>query len=211
MIEAYHRRNFLSQTACGFGALALNAMLADDAGGATRATHHRPRAKRVIQLFMAGAASHIDLFDFKPDLAKAHGQPSDFGEPIEAFQNGLGPWLGPIWPFQPHGQCGKPLSSIVSSLGSVVDELAFIHNMVGKSGVHSQATLLQTTGFDRPGFPSAGAWVSYALGSMNDNLPTFVVCQITAVWPATGRRTGIVRFCLRSQPARLYFLIVNNP
>ena len=170
------RRDFLMHSAAGFGALALNALLADEAqGGQTRVTHHRPRAKRVIQLFMAGAASHIDLFDHKPELAKAHGKPSDFGEPIEAFQNGLGPWLGPIWPFEPYGTSGKPLSRIVSALGSVVDELAFIHNMVGKSGVHSQATLLQTTGFDRPGFPSAGAWVSYALGSLNDNLPTFVV------------------------------------
>ncbi len=147
------RRDFLMHSTAGFGALALSAMLADDAGAAeTRATHHRPRAKRVIQLFMAGAASHIDLFDYKPQLVKSHGQPSDFGEPIEAFQNGLGPWLGPVWPFQPYGQSGKPLSSIVSALGAVVDELAFVHNMVGKSGVHSQATLLQTTGFDRPDF-----------------------------------------------------------
>ncbi len=171
-----HRRNFLMNSACGLGALALQAMLADESRGATtRGLHHRPRAKRVIQLFMAGAASHIDLFDYKPALAKAHGKPSDFGEPIEAFQNGLGPWLGPIWPFRPYGESGKPLSSIVSALGNVVDDMAFVHNMVGKSGVHSQATLLQTTGFDRPGFPSAGAWVSYALGSLNDNLPTFVV------------------------------------
>ncbi len=185
------RRAWLETSACGFGALALHTMLARDASGqepkadvnsssaaqhsTTRVVHHPPRARRVIQLFMAGAASHIDLFDFKPELVRAHGKPSDFGEPIEAFQNGLGPWLGPVWPFAAHGQCGKPLSSIVSKLGAVVDEMAFVHNMVGKTGVHSQATLLQTTGFDRPGFPSAGAWVSYALGSLNDNLPTFVV------------------------------------
>lgn len=183
----WSRRQWLQQSACGFGGLALNVLMADErtangqavpsATGATGAStvHHRPRANRVIQLFMAGAASHIDLFDYKPQLVKSHGQPSDFGEPIEAFQNGLGPWLAPVWPFQQHGQCGKPISSIVSRLGAVIDDIAFVHNMVGKSGVHSQATLLQTTGFDRPGFPSAGAWVSYALGSLNDNLPTFVV------------------------------------
>ncbi|MCC6508767.1 MAG: DUF1501 domain-containing protein [Pirellulaceae bacterium] len=170
------RRQWLAQATCGLGSLALATLIEEESRAATgRATHHAPKAKRVIQLFMAGAASHIDLFDYKPQLAKSHGQPSDFGEPIEAFQNGLGPWLGPVWPFKPYGQSGKPLSSIVSQLGSVVDEMAFVHNMVGKSGVHSQATLLQTTGFDRPGFPSAGAWASYALGSTNDNLPTFVV------------------------------------
>ncbi len=182
------RRQWLERTACGFGALALDAMVASDSQAEDRALqnktdsfdgraslHHRPRVQRVIQLFMAGAASHVDLFDYKPELAKAHGKPSDFGEPVEAFQNGLGPWLGPVWPFQSYGQCGKELSSVVAPLGRVVDDIAFIHNMVGKSGVHSQATLLQTTGFDRPGFPSAGAWVSYALGSINENLPTFVV------------------------------------
>jgi len=124
---------------------------------------------------MAGAASHIDLFDCKPELVKRHGQPSDFGEHVEAFQNGLGPWLKPVWDFKPYGQSGKMLSDTVAPLGGVVDDLAFIHNLVGKSGVHSAATLLQSTGFQLPGFPGAGCWVSYGLGSMNDNLPTFVV------------------------------------
>ncbi|MFM7077624.1 MAG: DUF1501 domain-containing protein, partial [Planctomycetaceae bacterium] len=136
---------------------------------------HPPRVKRVVQLFMAGAASHIDLFDHKPELVKRHGEPSDFGEPVEAFQDGLGPWLKPVWDFQPSGGCGKLLAEVVSPLGSVVDRLAFIHDMVSTSGVHSAATLLQTTGFVLPGFPGAGCWVSYALGSLNDNLPTFVV------------------------------------
>jgi hypothetical protein len=106
---------------------------------------------------------------------KRDGQASDFGEHVEAFQNGLGPWLKPVWDFKPYGQCGKLLSETVAPLGAVVDELAFIHNLVGKSGVHSTATLLQATGFQLPGFPGAGCWVSYGLGSMNDNLPTFVV------------------------------------
>ena len=124
---------------------------------------------------MAGAASHLDLFDYKPELIKRHGQPSDFGEPVEAFQNGLGPWLRPLWDFHPYGQSGKMLSDVVAPLGGVVDDLAFVHNMVGQSGVHSAATLLQSTGFQLPGFPGAGCWVSYGLGSLNENLPTFVV------------------------------------
>jgi hypothetical protein len=139
------------------------------------ALHFPPKAKRVVQLFMAGAASHIDLFDFKPELVKRHGQPSDFGEPVEVFQNGLGPWMKPIWDFRPHGKSGKMLGDVVSPLGAVVDEIAWVHNLVGKTGVHSQGTLLQTTGFNRPGFPGMGGWVSYGLGSLNDNLPAFVV------------------------------------
>jgi hypothetical protein len=94
---------------------------------------------------------------------------------VEAFQNGLGPWLRPVWDFKPYGQSGKMLGEPVAALGGVVDEMAFIHNMVSKSGVHSAATLLQATGFQLPGFPGAGCWVSYGLGSMNDNLPAFVV------------------------------------
>ena len=115
------------------------------------------------------------MFDFKPALVKHHGEPSDFGEKVEAFQNGLGPWMKSPWEFQAYGECGKQLSSIVSELGSCVDDMAFVHNMIGKTGVHSSATYLQATGFQTPGFPGAGCWISYALGSENENLPTFVV------------------------------------
>jgi hypothetical protein len=178
-----NRRDFLARSGGGFGTLAMAALLADErdaAAAAGAATLHPacvypPKVKRVVQLFMAGAASHIDLFDYKPELVRQHGKASDFGEPVEAFQNGLGPWLKPIWDFKPYGGCGKLLSDVVVPLGDVVDRMAFIHNMVSTSGVHSAATLLQTTGFVLPGFPGAGCWVSYALGSMNDNLPTFVV------------------------------------
>lgn len=175
------RREFLWQSGGGLGGLALAAMLGRDQalaaepGPVSRSLHHPAKAKRVVQFFMAGAASHIDLFDFKPELIKRDGQPSDFGEPVEAFQNGLGPWLRPLWEFRPYGRSGKLLSDAVAPLGAVVDDLAFIHNMVGKSGVHSAATLLQSTGFQLPGFPGAGCWASYGLGSLNDNLPTFVV------------------------------------
>jgi hypothetical protein len=137
--------------------------------------HHPAKAKRVVQLFMSGAASAIDLFDEKPELIRRHGQPADFGEPVEAFQNGLGPWLRPIWKYASHGQSGKRLSEVVADLGPCVDDIAFIHNMVGKSGVHSSATLLQATGFPTPGYPGAGAWVSYGLGTLTDELPAFVV------------------------------------
>jgi hypothetical protein len=162
------RRDFLWQSGGGLGGIALASMMGQEA-------QFPPKAKRVVQLFMSGAASHLDLFDFKPELIKRHGEKSDFGEHVEAFQNGLGPWKKPVWEFSPHGQSGKMLGETVAPLGEVVDDIAFIHNLTGKTGVHSQATYLQATGFDRPGFPGMGSWVSYGLGSMNDNLPTFVV------------------------------------
>lgn len=185
MLNCQNRRDFLFNSAWGFGALALTSMLESNPrrsqvntpvdGGAVTVLHHPPRAKRVVQMFMAGAASHLDLFDHKPALDKIHGQPSDFGEKVEAFQDGLGPWMKSPFSFSRYGKSGKMLSEVVADLGDCVDDIAFIHNMTGKTGVHSQATYLQATGFQRPGFPGMGSWVSYALGSENENLPTFVV------------------------------------
>src|SRR5262249_54836829 len=176
-----NRRDFLWQSGGGLGGIALAALLGRDGllaadklrpdGG----LHLKPKAKRVVQLFMAGGGSHIDLFDFKPELVKRHGQEANFGEHVEAFQNGLGPWLKPLWEFKPYGKCCEQLREVVAHLGEVVDEIAFIHNMIGKSGRHSLDTLLQTAGSNRQGFPGMGCWVSYGLGSINQNLPTFVV------------------------------------
>jgi hypothetical protein len=180
------RRQFLWEAGGGLGGIALASLLADDrllasetaslAGhGALPRLHHPAKAKRVVQLFMAGGASHIDTFDYKPLLRRHHGEKWDPGEKVELFQDGLGATFCSPWKWARYGECGKALSDIVAPLGACVDELAFIHSMVGKTGVHSQGTYLQATGFDTPGFPGAGAWVSYALGSANENLPTFVV------------------------------------
>lgn len=185
------RREMLWLSGGGLGGIAASMLMADEgllaseksAASTFPATpgvlggvlHHPPKAKRVVQLFMSGAASHIDLWDYKPELEKHHGEPSDFGEKVEVFQNGLGPWLKSPWSWKAYGESGKHLSEITAPLGECVDDMAFIHNMVGKTGVHSQATLLQATGFVTPGFPGMGAWISYGLGSLNDNLPTFVV------------------------------------
>ncbi|MFT5466195.1 MAG: hypothetical protein ACI8UO_001293 [Verrucomicrobiales bacterium] len=170
MIE---RRKLLGNLGATFGGLALTDLFASE--GVIHAPHHPARAKRVVQLFMAGAASHVDLFDYKPQLEKEHGKQWDPGESVELFQSSPGASAKAYWDFKPYGDCGKPISEIVSPLGAHVDDMAFVHNLVGQTGVHSQGTLLQTTGFGRPGFPSAGSWVSYGLGSENDNLPSFVV------------------------------------
>lgn len=191
---AISRREMLWRSGGGLGGIALAAMLADEQcraatpGVLTEQLHHPPRAKRVIQLFMAGAASHVDLFDYKPELERRHGEPWDPGEKVELFQNGHGATFAAPWKWQPYGDCGKPLSEVVAPLGNVVDDLAFVHNVVGKTGVHSTATLLQTTGFQLPGFPSMGAWVSYGLGSLNDNLPAFVVLPDHRGFPSNGQK-----------------------
>jgi Protein of unknown function (DUF1501) len=173
------RRSFLSTMTGSFAGLALADILQRDgllaAPMRTGLPHFAPKAKRVIQLFMAGAASHVDMFDYKPLLEQKDGQPWDPGEKVELFQSTPGACFASPWKFRAYGQSGKMLSEIVAPLGAVVDDIAFVHNVVGKTGVHSQGTLLQTTGFQLPGFPSAGSWVSYALGSETENLPGFVV------------------------------------
>ena len=149
---------------------------------------------------MAGAASHIDLWDHKPLLEKLHGEQSDFGEPVETFQDGLGPWMKSPFRFSPHGQSGKMLSEVVAPLGDCVDDIAFVHNMVGKTGVHSQATYLQATGFQRPGFPGMGSWVSYGLGAINENLPTFVVLPDHRGFASNGPKNWGAAFLPASAP-----------
>ncbi|WP_417746309.1 DUF1501 domain-containing protein [Rosistilla oblonga] len=210
-----NRREFVRQAGTNFGALAMAAMLQRDAqsasGGAVEVLHNPPKAKRVVQLFMAGAASHIDLFDHKPLLEKFHGQESDFGEPVEAFQNGLGPWMKSPFKFARYGKSGKQLSEVVAPLGECVDDIAFVHNMVGKTGVHSQATYLQATGFQRPGFPGMGAWVSYGLGAINENLPTFVVLPDHRGFASNGPKNWGSAFLPASAQGTTIFPQRENP
>ena len=197
------RREMLWQFGGGLGGIALASLLGRDGsifavegsgtiaaarGGVLDVLHVPPKATRVVQLFMAGAASHVDLFDYKPELTQRDGQPWDPGEKVELFQNGHGATFASPWKWQAFGESGKPLSEIAAPLGSVVDEIAFVHNLVGKTGVHSTATLLQATGFQMPGFPGMGAWVSYGLGSMNDNLPTFIVMPDHRGFPSNGQK-----------------------
>jgi hypothetical protein len=200
-MNSLSRRELLWHAGGGLGGIALASLLGREGLLASETKlrpdgglHHAPKAKRVVQLFMAGGASHVDLFDYKPELVKRHGQPSNFGEHVEAFQNGLGPWLRPVWDFAPHGHCGKRFGEPVAPLGKVVDDIAFVHNMVGKTGVHSQGTLLQATGFNRPGFPGMGCWVSYGLGSLNENLPTFVVLPDHRGLPSNGTKNWDAAF-----------------
>jgi hypothetical protein len=175
------RREFLWRFGGGLGGIALThllatqGLLAADTVGVPNGLHHPAKAKRVVQLFMSGAASQCDTFDYKPELVKRHGQKFDPGGTVELFQSDPGACMKSPWDWKPRGQCGKMISDLVPHLGSCADEMAFIHSMVSKSNVHGPATYMQNTGFVLPGFPNMGAWISYGLGSLNQNLPTFVV------------------------------------
>jgi hypothetical protein len=161
------RREFLWQMGGGLGGIALAQML--------HAQDHAAKAKRVVQLFMSGAASQCDTFDYKPELVRRDGQPFDPGEKVELFQSSPGACMKSPWGWRQYGGSGKWMSDLVPNLATCVDDIAFIPSMVSKSNVHGPATFMQNTGFVLPGFPGMGAWMSYGLGSLNRDLPTFVV------------------------------------
>ncbi len=176
------RRNFLWTYGGGLGGVALSHMMAQNNGG----LHHPAKAKRVIQLFMSGAASQCDSFDYKPLLVEKANQKWDPGEKVELFQSNPGVVMPSPWEWKQHGQSGKWVSGLFPHQATCVDDIAFIHSMISKSNIHGPATFMQATGFVLPGFPSAGAWVSYALGTLNDNLPVFVVLPDSRGVPPNG-------------------------
>jgi len=178
------RREFLWRFGGGLGGIALAQLLGEQGllgeTPAPRADlngglHHRARAKRVVQLFMSGAASQCDTFDYKPELIRKHGEKFDPGGAVELFQSSAENCMKSPWDWQQFGQCGKWVSGLVPNLATSVDEMAFIHAMIAKSNVHGPATFMQNSGFVFPGFPHMGAWISYGLGSLNRILPTFIV------------------------------------
>jgi hypothetical protein len=183
------RREFLWSYGGGLGGIALAYMLnkegllasqvVDPASQGVLARqgglHHPPRAQRVVQFYMSGAASQCDMFDYKPLLIKKNGQPWDANAKVELFQSSPGTYMQAPWKWKQYGQSGKFVNDIVAPFGRCVDDMAFIHSMVAKTATHGPATLMQATGFIQSGFPSMGSWVSYGMGSQNDNLPTFVV------------------------------------
>lgn len=180
------RRDFLWRCGGGLGGVALAQLLGADPvpgvprppGTATaRPPHHPARAKRVIQLFMNGGASQMDLFDYKPALFRHAGEPFDPGQGIrvEAATSEPGKVLRPPFPFRQHGESGRWVSDLLPHTAQCVDELAFLMAMQSRTNVHGPGSYLMNTGFLLPGFPCLGAWVSYALGNEVDNLPTFIV------------------------------------
>ncbi len=163
------RRQMLWDVGGGLAGIALTQMMASGA------THFPAKAKNVIFIFLPGAISHIDTFDYKPELAKHHGQETKGANTITPFFGKRGAVMKSPWEFRQHGKSGKWVSDLLPHLAGCVDDLTFVHSMVTRSNSHGPALFQMSTGFIFQGFPSIGAWVSYGLGTMNANLPAFVV------------------------------------
>ena len=142
---------------------------------ASRSPHQAARATNVIQIFCPGGMSHVDTWDYKPELERQHGKPFDPELGKQTFAGIGGNYAKGFWPFRQHGECGRWLSDLFPRLAQHVDDMAFIYSMQSKSALHGPAMFMANSGFIRPGFPSMGAWVTYGLGSESENLPAFVV------------------------------------
>ena len=197
------RREFLWQAGGGFGAAALASMLTDDgffgtsvnAGEsgyvsplAARPPHFAPKAKSVIFLFMYGGPSHIDTFDYKPNMKGMDGKTVD----VKTFGRGGhktgGRIVEPRWDFQQYGESGKWVSSLFPNVAKHVDDIAFLHSMTADSPIHGSAMLMMNSGKILSGNPALGSWVNYGLGSENENLPGFVVMLDPTGGPISGAK-----------------------
>ncbi|HEX3314723.1 MAG TPA: DUF1501 domain-containing protein [Gemmataceae bacterium] len=168
-----------------FGSVALAWLLDRDNAAAESAPTLAPTAKSVIQLFMVGGASQCDTFDYKPELIRRHGQQVNFRVTGGTIAT-PGPALKSPWTWRQHGQTGRWVTSALPHLAGCVDEMAFLYGMHSPTSEHSSGQTMQVSGFLMPGFPTVGAWVSYALGSMNQNLPTYVALPDPVGLPWTG-------------------------
>src|SRR6516164_7568405 len=193
------RREFLWETGVGFGAVGLASMLAADDAAATqpaahvnplapRRPHFAAKAKSVIFLFMYGGPSHIDTFDYKPQLYPLDGRTVDVRTFGRGGRRSQGRIVSPKWRFQQYGQCGKWVSDLFPNLGTCVDDIVFLHAMHADSPLHGSAMLMMNSGRILGGHPCLGSWVTYGLGSVNENLPGFVVMLDRVGGPISGAK-----------------------
>lgn len=201
---AIDRRDFFSWVQYGLGGAALATLLARDGfafAGDRAATdskprmpgeaddpppHHPPRARRAIHICLCGGYSHLDTFDYKPDLAKHHGQKLGGSERPDVFFGQVGLIRKNDWDFAQRGESGLWVSELLPHIAKVADELTVIRSMVAESSSHTPATFQENSGFRFNGFPAAGAWLSYGLGNDTDELPSFVVLPDARGLPAGG-------------------------
>jgi hypothetical protein len=197
-LKSYSLRRFLGDVTTGLMGVGLSQLLDRDLFAAQAKalgswepgksmTHLKPRAKRVLQIFCPGAASHMDLWEHKPMLEKYDGKPLPGEENLVSFQGKNGPLMRSPWDFKPAGQSGKMFSTMLPNMAQHVDDIAFFHGMQSKTNTHGPGCVFVNTGHPTEGFPSAGAWVSYALGSMADNLPTYVAIPDIRGEPPNGK------------------------
>ena len=172
------RRRFLQQSSLGFGWLACAGLASQSAAAEKRRAqpHFAPRAKHIIFLFMDGGVSHVDTFDPKPELARRHGQPAqwrhdELSQSISAGRK----WLKNPWDFRQRGQSGLWVSDLLPNIARVADDLCVIRSMIGETPLHGAQNLLLHTGRSIGAAPSIGSWISYGLGTENENLPGYAL------------------------------------
>src|SRR5258708_2149102 len=179
----------------GLGSIALACLLGEETTNsairnpqsAIQKPHFPGKAKRVIQIFCPGAVSQMDTFEYKPELQKRHGQPMPGLNGVSSFQGGNGNLFKSPWNWKQYGKSGKWVNSdLLPRLAECVDDIAFCHSLTAKSNTHGPAMCQMNTGFVLEGFPSVGAWVTYALGSTNQNLPAFVAIPDRRGLPPSG-------------------------
>jgi hypothetical protein len=186
-----NRRRFFGHTVSGLSGIALASLLAREGlpleerhplrpaidpahPFAARQPHFEPKAKQVLMIFCSGACSQLDTFDYKPELIKRHGEPLPGADDLVTFQGKQGNLTKSPWRFRPRGECGKMISDLVPMLGELADDLCFIHSLTGKTNTHGPGENFMSTGFTLEGFPSVGAWTTWALGTENQELPAYV-------------------------------------
>ncbi len=179
------RRRFLWEAGGGLAGIALSQMLAN-AAERKPGPHFAPKAKNIIMIFLPGGISAIDTFDYKPELEKHHGKETTGANTITPFFGKPGTIMKSPWNFRPRGKSGKYVSDMLPHLAEVTDDLTFLHSMVARSNAHGPALFQMSTGFIFQGFPSIGSWISYGLGSENENLPSFVVLPDRRGLPPCG-------------------------
>ncbi len=180
-IQLPSRRRFLQSAGMGLGSLALASLLHEEtsAQSPTRQPHFAPKVRSVIWLFMTGGPSQVDLFDYKPELQRRDGQTLAGADPQTGFFQTSGRCLKSPFAWRQHGQSGSWVSELLPHTARHVDDLAFMHSCYSLQNNHAPASIELMTGVNRPGYPSMGSWITYGLGSMNDNLPAFVVMHET--------------------------------
>ena len=190
------RRQFLSHSATGLGSIALTSLLGREGllaaqavdparPFAPRSSHFPAKAKNVVMIFCAGAVSQLETWDYKPELIKYDGKPLE-GGPAVTFQGPSGELSRPQYDFRPRGQTGKWVSDLIPHLAELTDDIAFIHSLTSKSNTHGPAENFLSSGSVLDGFPSMGAWVGYALGSGNQDLPAYVAIPDPRGVPQAG-------------------------
>jgi hypothetical protein len=186
--EVLSRRSFLGNMATGLAGVGLAGLLWRDLRAQDRGVPHHPaRAKRVLQIFCPGAASHVDLWDDKPALERFDGKPLPGEENLVSFQGKNGALMKSPWPFTAAGRSGKRISSLMPRMAAHVDDIAFIHSMTSRTNTHGPGCVFMNTGHATEGFPAAGSWISYGLGRECENLPAYVAIPDLRGEPPNGK------------------------